>query len=82
VINLDMTPRRRCVAFTPTPVTCAAGTTPPGTDRSRVNALVVPMTSAPSVATSARSGSNNCRPSSLGDGSNIIAAPNSPDSAS
>src|SRR4029450_1373607 len=49
-------PRRRCVAATPTVVTPAIGSSPPGMDTGIVNAPAVPTMSAPSNAARGRPG--------------------------
>ena len=58
-------PWRRWVAPTLTMVTCAAGTTPPGIVRSRVNAETMPTIAPFWVATMDRAGSNTLCSSSF-----------------
>ncbi len=60
-MSVVSTPRRRCVDATPTPVTWAAGMTPPGTLRSRVRMRPEPTMRPASVISWVRPGSKIIR---------------------
>ena len=73
-------PRRRCVGRTPTHVTPAHGSSPPGIERSNAYAAASPTALSPSYAASARDGGRIFRSRSQPESSS--SEPNAPSAAS
>ena len=73
-------PRRRCVGRTPTQVTPAHGSSPPGIERSNAYAAASPTALSPSYAASARDGGRIFRSRSQSWSSS--SEPNAPSAAS